>query len=52
MFPGLTKLLIKTRIHLECLVFKFLLFIEPGNGRHEEKMRGRQMLMNAVKEYK
>jgi glycosyltransferase involved in cell wall biosynthesis len=52
MFPGLTKLLIKTRISMECLVFKILLFVEPGNGRHEEKMRGRQMLMNAVKEYK
>jgi GT2 family glycosyltransferase len=51
LFPRLTKLLLTTRIKLECLVFKILLFWDPGNGRHIEKMHGRKMLMNAVKRY-
>src|SRR5260221_481354 len=52
MFPGLTKSLIKSRITMECLVFKILILLQPGNGRYAEKMRGRRMLMNDVKGYK
>jgi GT2 family glycosyltransferase len=52
LFPGLTKFLLKTRIKMECVVFKILIFLQPGNGRHIEKMQGRQLLMNEVKGYK
>lgn len=52
MFPGLTKALMKARIEMECLVFKILAMLKPGNGRYEEKMRGRQILINEIKTYK
>ena len=51
LFPRLTKMLLTTRIMMECLVFKILLLWDPGNGRHKEKMHGRKLLMNAVKGY-
>ncbi|HEX6429714.1 MAG TPA: glycosyltransferase [Niastella sp.] len=52
LFPGLTKFLLRTRIIMECLLFKILIFLQPGNGRHTEKMHGRRLLMNEIKRYK
>jgi GT2 family glycosyltransferase len=50
-FPRVTKFLLRTRIIMECLVFKILLLWDPGNSRHIEKMQGRKLLMNAIKRY-
>jgi glycosyltransferase involved in cell wall biosynthesis len=52
MFPGLTKFLLKTRIVMECLVFKILMLLKPDNGRNAEKMKGRQMLLKEINSYK
>lgn len=51
MFPRTTKLLLKTRIIMECLVFKLLLQVHPGNERYMEKMLGRKLLMHAINGY-
>lgn len=52
LLPGLTKLLLRTRINMECLVFQILILLQPGNERHMEKMHGRRLLMNEIKGYK
>jgi GT2 family glycosyltransferase len=51
MFPGLTKALMKGRIGAECVVFKILSVIKPGNGRNAEKMKGRQLLIKEIDKY-
>lgn len=51
LFPRLTKFLLRTRIKMECLVFKILIVLEPGNEKYLEKMHGRRLLMNAIREY-
>lgn len=52
LLPGLTKLLLRTRINMECLVFQILILLQPGNGRLMEKIQGRRLLMNEIKDYK
>jgi GT2 family glycosyltransferase len=52
MFPGLTKVLMKGRIKIECATFKVLSLIKPGNGRNTEKMKGRQLLLKEIDGYK
>jgi GT2 family glycosyltransferase len=52
LFPGLTKFLLGTRIIMECLVFKILTFLQPGNRRLMEKLHGRRLLMNEIRKYK
>jgi GT2 family glycosyltransferase len=51
LFPRVTKMLLRTRIIMECLVFKILIQLQPGNERYTEKMQGRRLLMHAIKEY-
>ena len=51
LFPRVTKFLLKTRIIMECLVFKILIHLQPGNERHTEKIHGRKLLMHAIKGY-
>ncbi|MEP6749981.1 MAG: glycosyltransferase [Bacteroidota bacterium] len=51
-FPGLTKTLLKTRIGLECFVFKMLILVKRDNDRNTEKMKGREMLLKEVNGYK
>ena len=51
LFPRVTKMLLQTRIIMECLVFKILIHLQPGNDRYTEKMHGRRLLMHAIKRY-
>lgn len=52
LLPGLTRSLLRTRIMMECLIFKILLLLQPGNRRHTEKMHGRRLLLNEIKGYR